>query len=182
MEFNRRYFLTLLVVVLGGVAFGYFLFGSDPSTPPDTTSSGQSVGNDQTLAGFSLTENRAQNEVWRLFSPKANKRGDTVHLASPRVVLSVKGETRAIITADSGTYRLSQRLLVLRGNVVLDRTRKNQVLETSVLNWDRESGMLETSARVELRMPRGRLTATGMRAQLRKEIIRFLSDVEYSSR
>lgn len=181
MEFNRNYFLTLLVVVLAGVSFGYFLFGSSPdSTAP--TSPREGTGNDQSVSGFSLTENRAEDEVWRLFSPKANKRGDTVDLASPRVVMSVNGETHAVITAEEGTYRLSSRVLVLRGNVVLNRTRKNQVLETSVLNWDRESGMLETSARVRLRMPRGQLTATGMRAQLRKEIIRFLSDVEYSSR
>lgn len=181
MEFNRRYLLTLLAVVLAGVGFGYFLFGTgpDPSVSPDPS---RSDGTDQSLSGFSLTENRTGDEVWRLFSPRANKEGDTVDLESPRVVLSVKGETHAVITAEQGTYRLSRRKLVLRGNVVLNRTLKNQVLETSVLKWDRESGKLETSARVRLRMPRGQLTATGMRAQLRKEIIRFLSDVEYSSR
>lgn len=181
MEFNRRFFLILVGVVLLGVGAGYLFFGSEspPSTPPNRSLPGDG---DQSLSNFSLTENRADDEIWRLFSPKASKKGDTVFLRDPRVVLRVNGDTRAVITADHGTYRLDGRRLILRENVVLERHPQNQTLRTSVLKWDRETGMLETNARVKLRMPQGTLTATGMRAQLRKEIIRFLSDVEFSSR
>ncbi|MFB6344973.1 MAG: LPS export ABC transporter periplasmic protein LptC [bacterium] len=177
MEFNRRFFLILFGAILLGGGFGYFYFESRSPGPGNRE---EIIDSDQAITDFSLTENRKKNEIWRLYSKKARKNGGVVNLSAPRVVYTVSGETRAVVTAETGKYELDNRLLTLRKNVKLVRPQLNQVLLTSVLSWDRTSGMLKTDEKVTLSMPQGTLRGVGMRAQLRKEILRFLSDVKFS--
>lgn len=173
---------TLILVVLLGAGLLYAGLFYPPGEPENDPPSEKDQEAEQRISGFTLNESISDTEVWLLRSPEARRSGDQVDLTSPRVVYRVQGDTRVTVTADQGSYSLKAGTLNLRGNVILKRVTKNQILETDTLHWNRPEGLVRTDSRVVLRMPRGVLRATGMRTHLREETVQFLSNVEFSSR
>jgi len=180
MELGRYVALILLV---GGLGFGVS-YGLDWYRPPSTPSEKQNkepADARHELTDFTLNENLADGEIWRINAPTASRSGDTVELESPDVVYKVDGDTQLTITASRGKYLLSTKTLTLYQNVKLHRLRQDQVLTTDRLQWNRSNRTVSTDRPVKLDMPRGTLTAVGMKTQLKEETIQFLSNVKYSA-
>jgi LPS export ABC transporter protein LptC len=179
MESGRYVLLIfILLALLAGLYYGFNRPVDDSGTVPDS----QEENPRQELSNFTLNQNLADDEIWRLSAPRAIRYSEKIKLLSPHVVYTVDGDTRLTIAADEGEYRRETQLLTLIDNVVLRRVQQDQILRTSRLKWNKSTELIMTEQRVRLLTPQGTLKARGMKTRLKEDTIQFLSDVRFSSR
>lgn len=186
----RRITLGLIAFAL----FGFLLYWFVPSGTVDRseessttkvqsdTSPRKKKSPEQSLTNFRLVETTESGEEWILVSPSATRHGDTVELRSPKVRYLTDSETRAVITAREGSYSFNENSLSLTGEVVIERTKKNQFLHTQSLQWNMKKDTVSTSDSVRMTLPQGVLQAVGMKVNLREERLQFLSSVKITSK
>lgn len=176
MEARRLQLIAALVFVVMGIGYYYVAreVDSENKTEPAAEESPA-----HRLEKFRLVENPRENAVWILDSPEARQMGKKIDLTSPEIVYKEYGDTIAEITAQRGSYSLPEMLLELRGNVLIKRLPENQVFETELLHWDREQGILETDARVKMKVEHGDIEARGLFIDLADERMELKSEVKW---
>lgn len=181
---SRRFLLTFLVGGLLFVGVGFYWYGGTGSEDSASVETGEVAEEEQVkheFTKFQLVETTSESEVWKLTAPYSKQSGDTLDLKQPHLVLRQSGDTTAVITSQTGQYRMDRGTLRLVGDVVIHRPAYEQTLKTEVLNWDRTEGTIETDKTVIIESPRGRLRAVGMWADLAAERMKFQSNVQFLS-
>ncbi len=172
--------ILALIIVLASSALVVTVVVRQLRAPgPESAARVVSPGVDMSLAKPSFSEFRGSEKLWELTADRADydKKAGLVMLTKAQARLLESAAGSISISADSGSYQESGRLVKMR-NKVHAVSKRGMVFDTSRVDYRIDQGLIITDDQVRVSDGRLTLQAHGMELQVEQETVSFKGPVE----
>lgn len=128
------------------------------------------------MRGFRLTHKEQDAVKWELQADKAIFPENDKKVFLQSLTMKVHQDREIALRGGSGTYNISQKILVIREPIEIDI--EGAKLTTSSLTWNGKDGKLSTTDRIRFEDKHFLIEGTGLTAAVKNKQIRVLNDVK----